>query len=357
MTGPEAPSGASSHVLVTGAAGFLGTALVPHLLRTGRYRITALDRRPAAPAANPPEMRAVQGDIRDARLVGEVLEGVDAVVHCAAALPSHSTAEIRSVDVEGTGTLLEAARRRGTPRFVHLSSTAVYGLPEVTPTPESHPRHAVDPYNTAKIAAERLCERYREGGMCVPVLRPKTFIGPGRLGVFALLFDWALDGRGFPVLGRTPHRNQMLEVSDLCAAVLASLERPAALVDRAFNIGAAEYGTFRDDCQAVLDSAGHGKRVVTLPAAPAAAALGGLSALRLSPVYPRLVHKLLRDSCVDITEAAGALAFSPAHSSTDALLRGFDWYAAHRHRVGSANGRTHAERWREGALRLAKSFF
>ena len=344
----------TSRVLVTGAAGFLGTALVPHLLETGRHHVTALDRRPLPAYAG---ARTVRGDIRDRELADALLAGTDAVVHCAAALPSYRPAEIRSIDVDGTGTLLAAARRAGVPRFVHLSSTAVYGLPEVTPTPESHPRHPVDPYNTAKIEAERLCERYRAEGMCVPVLRPKTFIGPGRLGVFALLFDWALDGRGFPVLGRAPHRNQMLEVSDLCQAVLATLELPPDRVDRAFNIGAAAYTTFRADCQAVLDAAGHGKRVVPLPARPAAAVLGALSALGVSPVYRRLVHKLLRDSCVDITEARRVLGFAPAHSSTDALLRSFDWYAAHRARLARTNGRTHAERWREGALRLAKSFF
>lgn len=350
-------------LLLTGAAGFLGTALTTRLLATERYEITALDIRPrpfpsdGAGARTGTLLRTVVGDVRDERLVSSLMAQTDTVVHAAAALPSYTPADIRSVDVDGTGRLLAAAERAGVSRFVHLSSTAVYGLPRETPTPESHPLCSVDPYNTAKIAAEETCRRYRAHGMCVPILRPKTFIGPGRLGVFAMLFDWALDGRNFPVLGSGRHRNQMLEVADLVDAVCAVLELPAAEVDREFNIGAVHYAGFRDDCSAVLEAAGHGRRVVSLPARPATAVLRALAAVRLSPVYPRLLHKLTRDSCVDTSLASDVLGFSPRHSSTDALLRSFDWYRTHRDRVSGSSGRTHSEKWREGALHLARALF
>jgi nucleoside-diphosphate-sugar epimerase len=330
----------------------LGAHLVRRLSAAGQYEVVSLDVAPAEPV---PGVVRVGGDIRDRGLVDDLMSTVDIVVHTAAALPSHRPEQIWSIDVTGTRTLLDAAARHDVTRFVHISSTAVYGLPRVRPTPEDHPLEAVDPYNRAKIEAERLCERLRDSGRCVPILRPKTFLGPERLGIFAMLFEWACEGRNFPVLGSGEVRCQMLDVEDLCDAVLAAMERPADEVDDVFNIAAAEYGTLREDFQAVLDAAGKGGRVVSIPARPAVAALRLLEVLRISPVYKRLAHKLLDDSYVCIDKARDRLGFRPAYSNTGTLLRTFEWY-----RTGAAGrkaGRTHRDPWRQGALRLAKSMF
>src|SRR5918997_3444560 len=109
---------------------------------------------------------------------------------------------------------------------------------------------------------------FRAKGMVAPIIRPKSFVGPERLGVFALLYDWALDGRKFPLIGNGKNRYQLLDVEDLCAAIHLCLTLPAEQVNDTFNVGAAEFGTMREDYQAVLDAAGHGKRIVGLPAAP-----------------------------------------------------------------------------------------
>jgi nucleoside-diphosphate-sugar epimerase len=330
----------------------LGTHLVRRLSAAGRDEIVSLDVAPAEPL---PDVVRVDGDIRDAGLVDDLVSGVDVVVHAAAALPSHRPEEIWSTDVTGTRTLLEAAARHRVARFVHISSTAVYGLPRERPTPEHHPLAAVDPYNRAKIAAERLCEQFRSSGLCVPILRPKTFLGPERLGIFAMLFEWACEGRNFPVLGNGQVRCQMLDVADLCDAVVAAMERPAELVNDVFNIAAAEYGTLREEFQAVLDAAGRGGRVVCIPAGPAVTALRLLELLRISPVYKRLAHKLLDDSFVAIDKARERLGFAPAYSNTQTLLRTFEWYRTTA--TGRKAGRTHRDPWRQGALRLAKSMF
>lgn len=339
-------------MLVTGGAGMLGTHLVRRLSAAGNYDVVSLDVSAAEPVRN---VLQVNGDIRNSGLVDGLMSMVDVVVHAAAALPSHRPDEIWSIDVAGTRALLEAAARHGVARFVHISSTAVYGLPRVRPTPEHHALEAVDPYNRAKIEAERLCAQFRNAGRCVPVLRPKTFLGPERLGIFAMLFEWACEGRNFPVLGSGEVRCQMLDVEDLCDAVLATMERPAEMVNDVFNIAAAEYGTLREDFQAVLDAAGHGGRVVSIPGRPAVAALRLLELMRISPVYKRLARKLLEDSCVSIEKARERLGFNPAYSNTQTLLRTFEWY--HSTAAGRKAGRTHRDPWRQGALRLAKSMF
>ncbi|GII79519.1 epimerase [Sphaerisporangium rufum] len=342
-------------VVVTGSAGMLGGNLTRRLLREG-HDVLGVDVRP--PADPLPAGRHRVGDVRDLSLMAEVMAGADAVVHCAGALPSYPAEQIHDLIVGGTRAVLAAGRLAGVPRVVHISSTAVYGLPKLVPTPEDHPREPVDPYTRAKAEAEELAEKCRADGMCVPILRPKTFLGPGRMGLFAMLFEWAEEGRDFPVLGAGDKRIQMLAVEDLVDALAGVLDAPAEVANDTYNLAAAEFGTLREDFQAVLDAAGHGGRVRSVPAGPALAGLRLLERGRLSPVYGRLVHKLLADSYVSIDKARDRLGFRPRLSNRDAILRTYAWWRERR-TAGAARGagRTSRDAWRQGALSLAKVFF
>ncbi|HEX6467975.1 MAG TPA: NAD-dependent epimerase/dehydratase family protein [Streptosporangiaceae bacterium] len=362
----------ADRIVVTGSAGMLGGNLFRYLAGAGHDVVGVDVRGPDLRDADPADAGLHRvGDVRDVPFLTGVLRGAEAVVHCAGALPSYPAAEIRSVIVGGTAGVLEAARLAGVPRVVHISSTAVYGLPAVVPTPEDHPREPVDPYTRAKAEAEEVAEKYRAEGMCVPILRPKTFLGPGRMGLFAMLFEWAEEGRNFPIMGRGDVRIQMFAIEDLVAAIALVLTAPPEIAGDTYNLAAAEFGTLRDDFQAVLDAAGHGKRVISLPARPALAALALLERAHLSPVYGRLAHKLLADSYVSIDKARARLGFRPRLSNRDAILRTYAWWRAHRAAAaggqgdlepagrGSARGpgRTSRDAWRQGALSLAKVFF
>ena len=341
-------------VTVTGGSGMLGRHLIERLLAAD-HDVVNLDLLPLAGIRG---HREIIGDVRDPAAVAEAVTGADVVVHSAAALPSYRAEEITSTDVGGTRTVLDTARKAGVGRVVHLSSTAVYGLPALVPTPEDYAKQPVDAYSRAKVAGEELCQAFRDDGLCVPVLRPKTFIGPGRLGLFAMLFEWADEGRHFPVLGSGNIRCQMLDVDDLVDAVQAAMTLPEERVNTAFNLGATEFTTLRDDFQAVLDAAGHGRRVVRLPVAPALAALRVLDAAHLSPVYKRLIYKLRADSFVSVQRAQDQLDFKPRYSNRESLLRTYSWWrsrpAADR---GARSGVTHGEPWKQGALALTKSLF
>ncbi|MFG2046822.1 NAD-dependent epimerase/dehydratase family protein [Micromonospora sp. NPDC048935] len=340
-------------VAVTGAAGVLGSELTRRLLSDG-VRVHAVDLR-AVPAV--PGLVPHVGDVRDSRVVAEAFDGVDAVVHCAAALPSYPEGEIRSVIADGTANVLSSARAARVSRIVHVSSTSVYGLPQVVPTPESHPRAPVDVYGRAKAEAEELAEQHRQDGACVTILRPKTFLGVGRMGLFAMLFEWADEGRHFPVLGRGDVRIQMLGLDDLVEAVCTSLRASETAANDTYNIAASSFGTLREDFQSVLDHVGHGKRVISVPARPAVAVLEYLERWKLSPVYGRLLHKLLADSYVSTEHARHRLNFEPRLSNEDALLRAFDWWRANRTARPARRGVTSSEPWSQGALKLAKVFF
>ena len=334
----------------------MGINLVRRLLERG-YEVTSLDFAPFTYADVRDKVRVVNGDIRHPAAVNRAVKDADIVVHCAAALPLYSPSDIRTTDVDGTRNVLEAAATHGIKRVVHISSTAVYGIPDHHPLLEDDPVCGVGPYGEAKVMAEEVCIEYRQDGICVPIIRPKSFIGPERLGVFALLFDWADDGKNFPILGNGNNLYQLLDVDDLCDAVLICAEQDSSAVNDTFNIGAAEYGTMKDDFQAVLDAAGHGKKIRCFPEAPMIFALRTLERLGVSPLYKWVYETAGKESFVSIDKAVRQIGFKPKYSNKDALLRNFSWYLENKHTFENASGVSHRVPWSQGALRIAKAVF
>ncbi len=272
-------------VYITGISGFLSINLVRYLLERGYTDIAGID---LVDFTYPErdKISFLRGDIRNPEDVRKSMAGADVVIHTAAALPLYTPEEIYSTDVEGTRIVLQQALEYGVKRFIHISSTAVYGVPDHHPLFETDPLIGVGPYGKAKIQAEEICLEYREKGMCVPILRPKSFIGPERLGVFAIFYEWASEGKNFPMIGSGNNRYQLLDVEDLCDAIYACMTLEEEQVNDTFNIGAAEFTTMKEDYQAVLDEAGFGKRIIPFPAGPVVVALKILELLKLSPLYP-----------------------------------------------------------------------
>ncbi|HEV2529320.1 MAG TPA: NAD-dependent epimerase/dehydratase family protein [Thermomicrobiales bacterium] len=343
-------------VLITGGAGFLGINLARFLVERG-VEVVTLDMAPF----DYPDMRDrvtdVQGDIRDPAAVLLAMQGCDAVVHTAAALPLYSPEDIYSTDVEGTRLILRTAREQGIRRIVHVSSTAVYGIPDHHPLLEDDRLEGVGPYGQAKIQAEIVCLEERAHGQTVAILRPKSFVGPERLGVFALLYDWAADGHNFPMIGMGHNRYQLLDVADLCSAIWLALTVPDAIANDTFNIGAADFTTMRQDYQAVLDEAGHGKRIIGFPALPMILALRVLDRFGVSPLYKWVYETASKDSFVSIDRARERLGWQPRYSNQDALIRNYRWYLEHRADFANATGVSHRVPWKQGALGLFKRFF
>lgn len=340
--------------LITGGAGFLGINLCRYLLERGATART-LD---IAPFSYPerPAVEVVDGDVRDADAVEHAMSDVDVVVHAAAALPLAPPSEIFSTTVRGTGLLLRSALSHQVRRFVFISSTAVYGIPDHHPLEEDDELAGVGPYGRSKIEAEALCGEFRRQGVGISVLRPKTFVGPERLGAFELLYDFAYCGKSFPVLGSGDNRYQLLDVEDLCRAIELCVTGESERVNDTFNVGAGDFGTLRESFQAVLDHAGHGRHVVSLPAAPAIAALRALERLHLSPLYRWIYETAGKDSFVSIERIGRRLGFVPRYSNRDALIRNYDWYVKHRDEYRGVAGVSHRVPWRKGALGLAKLF-
>ena len=342
-------------IFVTGGAGFLGINLIRYLLERGHqvasYDIADFD------YPEKSKIKVILGDIRNYDFLKQSMAGYEMVVHCAAALPLYTEEEIFSTDVKGTDYVMKLAKELGVKRVVHISSTAVYGIPDHHPLVETDKLDGVGPYGQAKIDAEKVCEKYRREGMCVPIIRPKSFIGPERLGVFALFYDWAKDGHGFPMIGSGQNRYQLLDVEDLCDAIYTCLVGNEKLVNDTFNIGAKEFATMKEDYQAVLDEAGFGKKIVGFPAAPMIWTLRLLEALHLSPLYKWVYETASRDSFVSIAKAEQRLGFKPKYSNQDALLRNYRWYLAHQSEFKNRSGISHRVPWKQGILAFVKILF
>ena len=343
-------------VLVTGGSGFLGINLIRHFLRRGITDVVSLD----IEDFGYPEresLEIIKGDIRDRSVVELAMRKVTVVIHTAAALPLYKGEDIYSTEVEGTNNLLEEAFVNQVDRFIHISSTAVYGIPEHHPIYEDESLEGVGFYGKAKIMAEDICREYREKGMCIPIIRPKSFIGPERLGVFALFYDWARDGRAFPVLGNGNNRYQFLDVEDLCEAIYLCMVKDKRIVNDTYNIGAKEFKTIKEDFQAVLNEANFGKNIVSFPAWPVITVLKTLEMLRLSPLYRWIYETVAKESFVSIEKAETKLGFSPKYSNKDALLRNYRWYLKNIDSHINQSGLTHRTPWKQGVLRFAKIFF
>lgn len=343
-------------VLVTGGSGFNGINLIRDLLERG-VAVRSLDLAEFTYADCRDRIEAIVGDIRDPKVVAQAMDGVDLVIHTAMALPLYDEQDILTTGIDGTRNLLQHAKEAGVKRFVHISSTAVYGIPDHHPLLEDDQLDGVGPYGIAKVEAETVCQEFRDQGMIVPIIRPKSFIGPERLGVFALLYDWALDGRGFPMIGRGDNRYQLLDIADLCQAIWLCSTLEDEIVNDTFNIGAGNYTTMKEDWQAVLDHAGHGGKVRGFPAMPVIWTLRLLDKMGLSPLYKWVYETAATDSFVSIKKAEKILGYRPQYSNKDALIRNFDWYVEHLDDFANASGVSHRVPWKQGALGFVKLFF
>lgn len=343
-------------IVITGGSGFLGINLTRYLLARG-HQVGVID----IADFDYPERDRIdfhKGDIRNPEALKTAFAGTDLVVHCAAALPLYSKEDIFTTDIDGSRNVCEAAFQSGAKRMVHISSTAVYGIPDHHPLLETDRLQGVGPYGIAKIEAEKACEAYRQKGLVVPIIRPKSFIGPERLGVFAMLYDWASTGHNWPVIGKGDNLYQYLDVEDLCEAIWLCLTLPAERVNDTFNIGAKVFGTMKADFQAVLDHAGKGKRVIAFRVATLMVwTLRILEFFKLSPLYKWVYETAYKESFVSIEKAEKALGYAPKYSNKDALIRNYDWYVANVARFAGATGVSHRVPWSQGILSILKLFF
>jgi nucleoside-diphosphate-sugar epimerase len=226
--------------LVTGGSGYFGSVVVERLVDAG-HEVRNFD---LLEAVHPSGVEFVRGDVRDPLDVAAAVDGCDVVFHNVAQVPlAKDPAVLRSVNVDGTRILLDACESAGVSKVVHTSSSAVFGVPDTNPVLPSTVPRPVEPYGHAKLAAEWACLDATRRGLDVSIVRPRTIVGHGRLGIFGILFDWIADGADPVVLGDGSNRYQFVHADDLAEACI----RAGVTADPGvFNIGTDRFGTMCD---------------------------------------------------------------------------------------------------------------
>jgi len=337
-------------VLVTGGSGYFGTVLAGEALARGDV-VRIFDLNPPGPTLAGADF--VAGDVRDRAAVRDACDGVDVVFHNVAQVPlAKDRALFDEVNVGGTANVLVAARDARVSKVVHTSSSAVFGIPEHNPVTETSPCRPLEAYGRAKLRAELLCHDAIAAGLDVTIVRPRTVLGHGRLGVIALLFEFVADGAPVFVLGGGNNRYQLVHAADLADACLRAGDRAGPSV---YNIGALEFGTMRETLQALVDHAQTGSRVRSLPVAPARWAMRSLASLGLVPFAP--YHWLLYSESLyfDVTSARSELGWEPKRSNASMLIESYEWFLTHRLESGDPDRSHHQSPVRPGLLRVLKA--
>lgn len=339
--------------LVTGGTGFLGSHIARRLIADGIHPVL-FDIAPLPPDDDDikDQVTVIDGDVQDREAIRAALEGVSHVIHTAAALPIQvSKKKIYAANVRGTRYVLHESMKAGVKRVVFISSTAVYGVPKVHPIDEESPMIPLGHYGASKVEAEKICHQYQARGLEVNIIRPKTFLGTGRLGVFEILFEWIAEGRRIPLLGNGKNHYQLLEVTDLVDGIVkaATIE---GVTNETMNIGADRYETLNEDMQALFDHANSGSKLWHLPARPGEWSLRVLELAHLSPLAAWHYGTMWRDSYVEVGKAKRLLGWQPQYSNAEALIRAWDWYVENKGRYDT--GVTHRVAWQKGALAIMR---
>lgn len=334
-------------VLVTGGSGYFGSNLVERCLARGdQVRVLDLNR-PESPA-----VEAILADVRDLDAVQDASSGVDLVLHNVAQVPLAKDRDLFwSVNVAGTANVLLAARDQGVAKVVHTSTSAIYGIPDTNPVDEDTAPRPLEDYGHAKLEAERLCRVAAADGLDVSIVRPRTILGPGRLGLMAILFELVAEGAPVFVFDGGHNRYQLIHSDDLADACLRAGDRSGAST---YNVGATEFGTMRETLEALCEAAGTGSKVRSIPSMPARAGMKVMSALHLSPFAP--YHWLLYGESLwfDTTRAQRDLGWQPSHSNASMVIDSYRWFLANRDHLDDAGRSHHQSPLRLGALKVLR---
>lgn len=338
--------------MVTGGSGFIGTFLCRRLIKEGEA-VRILDVSPPPPDLQGPSTTFIRADVRDAAKVEDACRNVKTIYHIVSLVPiAKAGRTFRNVNVGGTDNVLNGALRHEVPKIVHMSSSAVYGVERKNPIDESYTVSPLGVYGLSKWHGERVCHLYRNRGLDITIVRPRTVVGSERLGIYQILFDWVYRGKRIYIIGSGHNRIQFIHVEELAKALVTMGRLPG---NDLFNIGTDRFGTLRQDLNALINHAGTKASVRSIPPWMAIPSLRLLDRLNLSPLADWHYLSYHKDFYFDVSKAKQLLEWQPERSNQDMLCEAYDWYLANKSRIESTFGTTHKKSVKQRALAILRS--
>ena len=304
-----------------------------------------------------PRVEQVRADVAEPGVLDASLRRgrPDAVFHLASQIDFavKSQRSLYENNVATTRAVVAFARAHRVPKVVFTSSNSVYlGNRERRPVVETDPPMPVDEYGRSKVESERLFADAASFFDAISIRCP-NIMDAGRLGMLSILFDFIREGRKVWVLGDGGIRHQCIYAGDLIEACFKAIAFRGSDV---FNIGSDSVPTIRQMYQYVIDRAGSGARVASLPASLALPAMKLAHRLRMSPLGEYQFRMLTRDFMFDTAKIKAALDWSPTLDNRQMLYKAYEYYLVHRDEILQStdlSGNRQAVR-KLGVIRLLK---
>ena len=335
--------------LVTGGSGFLGNLIARRLWERGEdVKILDIWEDPTRPA----EIEFIQCDIRDVEGVETAMKGVDIVHHNVALVPlTKSGDKFWQVNVEGSKIAAEAAAKAGVQGFIHMSSSALFGNANCPITNETIPK-PIEIYGRAKYAGElAVREVFEREKLPLIVIRPRTILGEGRLGIFQILFEWIQENKNVYVIGSGNVQFQFVHALDLMDAYLLALDLGKPGI---YNVGTDRFGTLREGLENLIQSAGTQSQVKSLPESLTIGTLRLLDIVGLSPLAPWHYLTYHKPFYFDV-EPLLQLGWKPKYSNDEMFQESYDWFQKNYNQlIAEKAGSAHRRPVKEKLLWLLK---
>ena len=344
----------NSKALITGGSGYFGETLVKDLLKRG-YLCTVLDVNEPSPYLRD-SIAFHKADIRNKNAVLNACKDVDLIFHNVAQVPLAKDNNLfDTVNRLGTKNIVEAGLRNKCKHFIYTSSSAIYGVPNSNPVFEGTIPSPQESYGKAKLDGENYCLQNRNRGMKISIIRPRTILGRGRLGIFQILFEWIYNGKNVPVFDGGDNLYQFIHIDDLSNACILAAEKNTESI---YNIGTNNFCSMKGTLEALILHSKSKSKVKSLPSSLVVPIMRVMSFFNLSPLGP--YHALMygKSMYFDTKKAEEELNWVSRYSNEEMIIQSYEWYIENREMILSnqLQSSPHKSAIKQGALTLVSRF-
>ena len=345
----------NNRVLVTGGSGYFGEILCKNLIKRG-YECSILDLNEPDYIALGKHVNFFKCDIRDEKKVFEATKNIDHVFHNVAQVPLSKNKKLfHEVNYLGTENILKASLKYKVKNFVYTSSSAIFGIPASNPVTELTEPSPGESYGKAKLHGEEMVLKYQKMGLKCSIIRPRTILGNGRLGIFQILFEWIYQNKNIPVFDGGDNLYQFIHSDDLSEAIINCINSKNSGI---YNIGASDFCSMKETLNHLIVNSGSTSKIKSVNSKLIIPLMKMTSLLRLSPLgtYHSMMYG--KSMYFDINKAQQELKWSPKYSNKEMILESYNYYLENRLAILEIKNKAsfHKSRVNQGIISLINYF-